>query len=444
MKRKSDPTRWTPPPPSKKRAVVRVDFSKLLPVEVHWLILDDLDMPAVWRLSRVSGELRQIVFAYLRQQRRRPDMAWLHRQVMHCTLKDRSEGLHFWLGSMRADVHAADEQAIHYAVLRGHLPSVEALLQYGADANVRDGEIIMIAAQQGNVEMTRLLMSHKRAPDMSADDDEDEENPAFFHDPLFAALSNGHRDLVKVLLDVGSTDAEGADMARHMALYRGYNDIVEMLLARGASPDIEGAMLHNNLDMVKLFLAQNAHVPEDILHDLPCDTRVEIIQLLLDHGAKVDRTILRNLMNCERHGTSKKCELLRVLLPHTPAAVISENDDDLLRTAVARPPNYEVVKLLLDHGANVNALDTEPLRTAVVCANFSVIHLLVRRGANVNAHYGEPLRSAATLGDTAVVKLLLANGGAVPAFMKKALLKAKRKGHLEVIKILSEFLLKKR
>ena len=76
----------------------------------------------------------------------------------------------------------------------------------------------------------------------------------------------------------------------------------------------------------------------------------------------------------------------------------------------------ETVKLLLEHGADVNALDAtlrSPLFYAARKGHNEIVKILLRKGANANARDWSgytPLREAAKAGHAGTVRLLLANG----------------------------------
>ena len=74
---------------------------------------------------------------------------------------------------------------------------------------------------------------------------------------------------------------------------------------------------------------------------------------------------------------SRKVEIVKLLLEHgaKPAATLS--------IAVQYMP--EIVPELLKRGANINAPDTLPLRTALATRRFNIVDELLRRGANVNS-----------------------------------------------------------
>ena len=93
-----------------------------------------------------------------------------------------------------------------------------------------------------------------------------------------------------------------------------------------------------------------------------------------------------------------------------------DNDDfDLSKTIV------ENVRLLIDHGADVNALDyshSTPLHMASSQGVLGAVQLLIRHGADVNAQNETnltPLHRASLLGDVQIVQLLIDHGADVTA-----------------------------
>jgi ankyrin repeat protein len=107
-----------------------------------------------------------------------------------------------------------------------------------------------------------------------------------------------------------------------------------------------------------------------------------------------------------------------------------------------------VVQLLLDEGANVDAIDSDygrtPLSWAAERGHEAVVRLLLDNGAAVDAvdnEYGQtPLSWAIEQGHEAVVRLLLDKGAAVDAVSKKysrtPLLWAARGGNLAIVRLL--------
>jgi ankyrin repeat protein len=89
-----------------------------------------------------------------------------------------------------------------------------------------------------------------------------------------------------------------------------------------------------------------------------------------------------------------------------------------LRVAIASlKGNVEIVKLLLENGAEVNA-EENALHAAAYQGNEVILKLLLEYGAEVNAGGGEYALQAALVywqGSEAIVKLLLENGAEVNA-----------------------------
>ena len=66
----------------------------------------------------------------------------------------------------------------------------------------------------------------------------------------------------------------------------------------------------------------------------------------------------------------------------------------------------EIVKLLLEHGANVHTLDYWALRIAAYNGHTEIVKLLLEHGADIHARDDLALRWAARNGHTDTVELL--------------------------------------
>lgn len=144
------------------------------------------------------------------------------------------------LGADANAVNRAGGTALMYAAWSGDLGSVQLLLDNGAEINRQaiDGwSALMMAAAQGHDHAVRLLL--ERGADVNASD-----NHAWTS--LMRAVYRGYEETVKVLahhsgVNIGLANDRG-QTALHLAVIEGHSAIVQDLLARGASPDIEDAM----------------------------------------------------------------------------------------------------------------------------------------------------------------------------------------------------------
>ncbi len=88
----------------------------------------------------------------------------------------------------------------------------------------------------------------------------------------------------------------------------------------------------------------------------------------------------------------------------------------------ARAGHLDVVEILIEHGADVNAAGRgtgkTPLHTAAEGGRLPIVELLIAKGADVNARdnvNARPIHSAAASGHFDVVELLIAHGASAPA-----------------------------
>jgi hypothetical protein len=95
-----------------------------------------------------------------------------------------------------------------------------------------------------------------------------------------------------------------------------------------------------------------------------------------------------------------------------------------------------VVRLLLDRGANIHALDDWVLRWGARNGHLEVVRLLLDSGADIHANNDEALRWSAEKGNLEMVRLLLDCGADIHADNDYALRYAAINGLLELVRLL--------
>ena len=258
-----------------------------------------------------------------------------------------------------------------YAVLYTRVPTLERLLKLGADANKRnDANATALMWAATDLEKVRLLLAHGADVNARSSD---------MRTPLMvAARRPGNTAAVKVLLE------------------RGANSNPNTHPVTESSPLIEAAAAGD----------------------------ADSVELVLSHGAEVKNGAAEPALEL---GIDARCLKCATLLA---AKGLSREDYSLALPNIAVLGDVNAVRLLLDHGANVNAVD--PLgRTALMYAAASdllpldEVRLLVERGADVNAKDAHKqsgdsgltvLDIARLHGETPVVEQLIKYGakGAAP------------------------------
>ncbi|XP_043657224.1 ankyrin repeat and KH domain-containing protein mask isoform X5 [Drosophila teissieri] len=140
-------------------------------------------------------------------------------------------------------------------------------------------------------------------------------------------------------------------------------------------------------------------------------------------------------------------ELAQVLLAMSAAQVEDKGQKDstpLMEAASAG--HLDIVKLLLNHNADVNAhcaTGNTPLMFACAGGQVDVVKVLLKHGANVeeqNENGHTPLMEAASAGHVEVAKVLLEHGAGINThsneFKESALTLACYKGHLDMVRFL--------
>jgi ankyrin repeat protein len=140
----------------------------------------------------------------------------------------------------------------------------------------------------------------------------------------------------------------------------------------------------------------------------------DIKELLVNNGVDL------NIFESAAIGSTGR---VREILSNTPDCVKSYSPDGYTALALASHfGNEEIVKLLLDHGADVNVrskdnhLKNMPIHAAIAGNHEHVVRTLLHHGADINARcQGEwrpgftPLHVAAYFGRTSIIRLLIEN-----------------------------------
>jgi uncharacterized protein len=317
--------------------------------------------------------------------------------------------------------------ALHWAVRRDDSAAVAALIKAGADvkaANRYGVTPINLAATNGNAAIIRKLLD--------AGVDANSANPGG-ETALMTASRSGSAEAVKLLLDRGANanakDAVHAQTALMWAVLENHPDVVKLLIAGGADVNAHttvslpkgeyvparagGASGNGIIRQRALPTADGGMTP--LLFAIR-DGNVEMMQLLLDHGADLAQ------------GSGNHTTPLIIALLNGQVGIATEllgkgadpnAADDYHRAALfaaidlrnfnhdkygdlptdGRDP-LDLIKALLKKGANPN------LRTNTV-----PVHGLMQFDASwVNFDGETPFVRAALSGDIEVMRLLLANG----------------------------------
>jgi uncharacterized protein len=304
-----------------------------------------------------------------------------------------------------ANVNAKEEwkgqTALMWAAAESHPEVVRILIEHGADVNAvsnawhftdtkgTNGNAnvyypkggltpLLFAVRQGNLESTKLLVA--------AGANVNQTDPVKIS-PLVVAINNAQYDIASYLLDKGA-DPNIADSTGKTALYAAVNmhaskapkegenkldslDIVKSALEHGANPN---AVLNERLRGIRaafdrpdplLDAGTTAFMRAARAADVP------VMKLLLEHGAN-------GKLETKAHGNALMA-----------AVGLSRRDprDDPNAEVQARPEELEAIKLCLDLGIDVNAVNDTTRQTALHAAaqrgSDAIVKLLVEHGASL-------------------------------------------------------------
>jgi ankyrin repeat protein len=195
------------------------------------------------------------------------------------------------------------ESALHHAVAENNIEIVQLLIERGADVNQRarrQASPLLLASMRGHLKMVQLLV--EKGAEVRFGDDYGSDDNALYH-----AVDRGHYDVARYLLE------KGADVHQREGF-------------RGFTP-LHAAAVDGNSDLVKLLLkykAGDSGIPtEDWNEQIPCPVGLaaegrhqEVLRILVQHEVDIDCCGEDELTALQIASTEGDFEMVRFLLEH--------------------------------------------------------------------------------------------------------------------------------
>ncbi|KAG9230837.1 ankyrin repeat-containing domain protein [Amylocarpus encephaloides] len=256
---------------------------------------------------------------------------------------------------------------------------------------------LFTAAYLGRLEMATLL-AEAGASTKTTDDDG--------WTPLHGSFDNASiaEMLLKHGADINVNSKNGTPL--YMSSKNGYSEVVKVLLQHDPPPDLE-IISHSGSDYSGTALT--------IAVDR---SQSGVVPLLLEAGANIDLKVEdQSLLSCALKNRNE--DIIKALLEYNPDLNARDADNRTLLHSINNETPVHLVKLLVNRGADIEAVNDEqltPLTTAIICSNFELVKYFVSKKAKMNipgCRSNGPMTLICDYGTLELVKLLVNNGGNV-------------------------------
>ncbi len=274
--------------------------------------------------------------------------------------------------------------------------------------NLDSGSLLLLtSAQNGDSESVRRLVAEK--VDIEVRDD-------YGRTALHVAAEYGQAEVAAFLIEAGA-DVEAKTLKAlgtyffwtplTVAANWGHTSVAKLLIAAGADVNAFESGTRYNFNVLH-FSAEKGHT--------------EIVKLLIVNGADIEAKVESILDTPLSRAVRKERKA-------TVEALISMGANVNTTNAIGSTPlhfaaisgNLDIVRLLLENGAEVNAKTNggdlpgvTPIHAAAFEGQTRIVELLLVKGADINAVTQSgytPLRRSVDQGDLVMAKLLLEKGG---------------------------------
>ncbi|XP_056389482.1 protein TANC1 isoform X2 [Hyla sarda] len=348
-----------------------------------------------------------------------------------------------WIG------YSTDGLSAALASLRNlYTPNIKVsrlLILGGANVNYRtevlnNAPIVCVQAHLGHEEMVSLLLEYGAFVDGASESG---------MTPLCYAAASGHFNILNLLCKKGAKvdhiDKKGQSALVHSAL-RGHCDILKYLLncdwtssnqqpnyvrrSHALQQSLTAAASMGHTEVVKCLFSHDKDYPIDINEN---DTlwgetaltaaagrgKLEVCELLLDHGAVLSRLNRRGISPLFCAVRQGHWQVARLLMQHGCDVNLCDKQGRTPLMVAACEGHCGTVEFLLSEGADIAALDKEGLTAlswACLKGHKAAVQCLVERGSTIDQmdrNGRTPLDLAAFYGDAEIVQYLVDNGAMI-------------------------------
>ena len=293
--------------------------------------------------------------------------------------------------------------------------------------------LLHLASEKGNPQTVKLFVDHH--VEFNAKDNSQQKE-------LYKALSNGHANIVELLLSKGADVNKRASpmigMNREIysplgiAIKKGNLPIVKILLMYSANPNIqcrsndyplEFALSFGHTEIAKLLLEHGADINQGtFLEQTPLHYfrgQLEIVKFLIEHGANVNQRDELGYTPLHFAAADGYLETLLFLIKHNANINSASNYEGTPLHGAVKNCREQIVDTLLQNGCEVNIKEHRfqltPLHRSVYYGSLWTFSQLLRYGADVNAKNGAgntPIHLICdrTRGGTERLKVILRHG----------------------------------
>jgi len=255
------------------------------------------------------------------------------------------------------------DEALKWACTKGLTEIAEFLLMHQADPNYEDGTPLGNAMESGHNEIAKMIMDSGRMKKKS----------------LTNVLENARNlplEAVKMLINAG---AKATDEVLDAFIWRGNPDTVQYLFSKGAKiknhKSTQGSLSYKvTAEMLKVFLKNGLKLDNKdnkILKSAARNGDPEAVRILLDNGFSGSGTIGgETLISAAGDGSPGNLEVVKILIDAGADLNITGEDRTYYverysaLTKAAEMGRTEIVRTLLDAGADIHILNDKAHKVA--------------------------------------------------------------------------------
>ena len=288
-----------------------------------------------------------------------------------------------------AKIGAADTggaTALHLACERGFKNLVELLLDRGADINARtrsNATPLHFAAANGFRSIAEVLVAHGADPNTSGQLTLNGRN--FYGTPLHIALQRDDDAIFQLLLtskaDVNALNHATGATPLDVAAEEGDLRFAGLLLAHGAEVNKKNPLVERR-GWTPLVYAVSANRP---------DMAALLLTNKADSNVRFDIGNAREFTSLGMAVSARHADLVQLLLDFKADPNLASQNGELpifIALSLAREERQRILAPLLDHGADVNAVRKDsptPLMLAADAGDAPIVKLILDHKANVSA-----------------------------------------------------------